>query len=430
MEEYINLFVDGQEAELDLKQELPLALVYSVETLEDLTKISGNYTSRSFTLPATKTNLRLSGRLPEISADNFTSTTRKPARIEVAGIPILSGNAQFTGSNSLSGGINRNPQDIQLDLFGNNADWFSSIRNRPISDFLTTSAELFTEENIENGTNANPLSDLHCYTLIKWKNWINSSYVTWREHTPGLFIYQYLRQLFGILGYNLQSYFFQTEFFNRLILPIPLRDYSQSWKDENVSCIALKTTVQGPIGTYQKLTFDSELLDNAGNYDLPNSRYIAPYFGKYTIVATLEARIAGSSGSFTSFGAIYKNGVLVSPSINIAFVGLLEADDVIEVYYQTELGFTPSDVVSCRFEVRFEVDYTGEAPIQLKWLVPDSWKAASLLTDLTKIFGLVWNTDADSGIVNVEPRDPYRITGMGGLPLIKMGFSLTNTRRI
>lgn len=94
-------------------------------------------------------------------------------------------------------------------------------------------------------------------------------------------------------------------------------------------------------GVWTKLTYDNEELDSGGDFDLANSKYIAPADGDYFCIA--KAWIEAMANAKDYYIALYLNGVIyaqthhstglvTSPIILVSDVIPLSAADEVEVY--------------------------------------------------------------------------------------------------
>ena len=92
---------------------------------------------------------------------------------------------------------------------------------------------------------------------------------------------------------------------------------------------AIKSTSQGGIApaTYTKVTFPVEEWDISGWYDSANSRFQPTEAGYYSITAQVQILSGLGAGAVTRL-ALYKNGALPSPVINVSDTYTISASDV------------------------------------------------------------------------------------------------------
>lgn len=92
---------------------------------------------------------------------------------------------------------------------------------------------------------------------------------------------------------------------------------------------AIKSTNQGGIApaTYTKVTFPVEEWDISGWYDSANSRFQPTEAGYYSITAQVQVLSGLGAGAATRL-ALYKNGALPSPVINISDAYTISSSDV------------------------------------------------------------------------------------------------------
>lgn len=443
MAKYVTIRIDGIEADVGDPQGLPLSFVYSVADAEELGKLEGATTSRTIKLPPTQVNNAIYQRFVQLSRINTDAAKRLPCVIEVNGLPVFSGRAQLKTATGRGGKYLRSPSGYEVQLFGNNADWFDQIRAAKIKDYDYGTYTL-SKANIETwGDNSYGAGDDICMTLIKWRAWEGGTFIKHKEHTFGLFIKSILDKAFNGIGYTIESDFMDTDFFERLIMPIPYRPYSQDYLYENTNA-RVATSVQqtyshtsaGPIihNVNHLKESPAPYYDNGGNYGV--NTYTAPETGLYTARATItssaipgplnaiEGRIYHGSSAAASV-AIPADGVY-----QVSFVDKqLTAGDTLIVKVKTDGSPSYTIGIDSIFEVEFYKDPTswdiGDS-IELRHMIPGEWLVKDVLLDLQHIFNLRFETDPDAQTVRIEPADRYVISWrqnpVAGTRQTKVGF--------
>lgn len=407
---YGKIFIDGQQVDIDLSGGFPFSLVLSIETAEDITKISGTHSKRTVKMPGTSRNAEVFSRFHDPAEDNPEVAVSLPARIEAEGLPVFSGSSRLKNADLGGSAYGLVAKGYNVAFFGNNAEWFPRLQNKSFREFPLPSHQ-YNEPNIIAGTNADPDSLGYCYTLIKWKSWENIGEVTWQEHTPALFIRDIINAVFLEIGYRVESDFMNGEFFKRLIMPVPLRAYEEDWRLANTDIRVERTDRQGPIGAEVKVDFQIEQ-DGGDNFDLVTDEYVVPYTGVYDVfgyVITAYRTDPGDPGT-EFFGGyefirVHINGVYTASTLDLQ----LNAGDVITFHTQTFNAFYVQYVDYASGSVRFKSSFQYGTPIDFQFLMPSDWLVQDMLKDLTLIFGLMWDTDTAERVVRFEPRDGYSL---------------------
>jgi hypothetical protein len=429
----IKLFINNQEVDLNQK-DVNVTIDYSIENIE-LGNISGAHSKRNVSLPATKTNMGIFENIEIPNANVNNAYKLLPARLEANGVPILTGKARLDSSDmdSVNAGFKAN--NYKVALIGNNADWFADVGNILVRSLGWQDITVSTES---VKTNYNPLTSEHCFILMKWKAFENETFIVDNELTPAVFVWQVLEKAFANKGYQLNS-IFKTDPFNRLIIPMGLNLGSEYLQDfvnliasvPNPSLID-NTTNPSPV----LITFTDETtspnFDTGGNYT--SGVYTVPITATYTLKA--ELNIANSI-----FVPTINDELLIGWEINNEFIegeDLSEEtsfDDSITIEFITDL--VEGDLV--RFVVKhsnvgFLMGINGTIHItasnaifepnksfDLQFVIPNNWYVRDIITDLTTIFNLAWETDVQSKQVTALPKDNatvrYRANASGAITL-------------
>src|SRR5690348_1873774 len=126
------IIIDGQEVDLGLIEDLPLAISYSLEDRENFQQKTPNK-ALNVKIPATVNNDRLSNTFHNPSVDDLTDgqlfKATRPAVIEANGYEILNGKAFLTGATHTD-----KPQHYDYNFFGGNGDWIIELKEKTLYD--------------------------------------------------------------------------------------------------------------------------------------------------------------------------------------------------------------------------------------------------------------------------------------------------------
>ena len=417
----IKLFIGGQEVDLN-QEEVNVTIDYSIENIE-LGNISGAHSKRNVTLPATKTNVNIFQNITDPGAIITNAYKLLSARLEVDGVPILTGKARLEGADLQAINSGFIASNFKVSLIGNNADWFADVGNTLVRSLGWDDIEV-SETTVK--TNYNPTTAEHCFILMKWKAWENEDYITNNEMTPAIFIWQILEKAFRTKGYELNS-IFKTDPFNRLIIPMGLNLGADYLKD----FVNLKASIPSP-SLIDNITNPSPVLitftdettspnfDTGGNYS--SGIYTVPITATYTLKA--ELNIGNSiiipdplaellvgweiNGTFAE-GEDLSQETNFNDSVSIEFLtDLVEGDTVKFVVKHSNVGFLMG--------LNGSIEITGSKAIfesgrtfDLQYVIPITWYVRDIISDLTTIFNLAWETDVLNKKVYAYPKDDYTI---------------------
>ena len=417
----IKLYIGGQEVDLN-QEDVNVTIDYSIENIE-LGNISGAHSKRNVTLPATKTNVNIFQNITDPGAIITNAYKLLSARLEADGVPILTGKARLEGADLQAINSGFLASNFKVSLIGNNADWFADVGNTLVRSLGWNDIEV-SETTVK--TNYNPTTAEHCFILMKWKAWENEDYIIYNELTPAIFIWQILEKAFRTKGYTLNS-IFKTDPFNRLIIPMGLNLGADYLKD----FVNLKASIPSP-SLIDNITNPSPVLitftdeTTSPNFDTGNNYssgiYTVPITATYTLKA--ELNIGNSiiipdplaellvgweiNGTFAE-GEDLSQETNFNDSVSIEFLtDLVEGDTVKFVVKHSNVGFLMG--------LNGSIEITGSKAIfesgrtfDLQYVIPISWYVRDIISDLTTIFNLAWETDVLNKKVYAYPKDDYTI---------------------
>lgn len=425
MNQYTKLIIDDVEMDLYSVESLPLSITKRVNNLEG--DVQGDFSRVSIKIPATKRNINTLGR----------SRSLKPFRIEVDGSPNFSGLAQIRKGKTQSQGYAAIEENYELNLISNNASWFTLLGDVLLKD-CTDLVITWNDFNVNLGFTAPNPSPLPawCFMLIKWKEWetwLGTHYqIKYEEATPGLFIYGLLTKAFNDIGYTIESDFFDTDFFGKLVIPTPIpkklpTEFNDEYLNTQVSFnVPIVLPALMPFAYIPFTTIDVAAPQNPTAYDnAVNFYYTAPLSGYYEVEVLLQFAVVAPP-TYIFLNILQVNGVNVSPPIGWALYSTggyqqypangipLTATTVVYLNAGDYIGFVWQNLDPVN---TITVDYgyfkiTGEAvreygmPIDFKYLLKD-WKVLDMIRGLKALFNLAFETDENRKVIKIEPKDRY-----------------------
>lgn len=425
MTDYIKIDIDGSLVDLP-KEFTSLRLTYALKDRRGLATNTGSRSEYSFEFPATKQNDSIFNGFWDVGRQNADRQVFRPASIEVDGMPYFQGKAQLTSVTTQDNQYYWKGKRYKVAFYGNNADWVQDIREKKLYEY-TLATHTFDNPTILAAYNQDYPTFDWGYTLIKWKDWNFSDKVQYQESTPFVYVRALMREIFDDIGYTINSNFLDTDFFERLILPIPLPDkFDGGFSDDYLTIQADRPTFL--LSTYSAAT--PSILTNqtvspaigANPYNTGTGVYTAPYDGFYLFEYTAEI----TSVTGTGVGLVMVLGDLTAATlINASRVGdvsgavytsdtVLRGEYVVQMTAGQQVGLTHNSNISLGdANVKLEMRVTGELPVKdgvlidFQYLIPKSWDSLGFIKGLAHAFNLVFQTNPLTREVTIEPADNY-----------------------
>lgn len=223
---YITIRLGGESMDLPQASDLPIAINYEIEDEDDFRqKKSGS--SLNITVPATTSNSKILNTIYNIGAEDLLPNEGfdKPQDVVIIG----AGNELMKGKAFVLAGRNQygKPKEFDINCFGDNADWVIPNKELTLHDILNTNTHTFNKANIESswlhdGTNENedyvyaPARNREAFGI---DGDIPDEVFRIINARPSLFLYWLLYRGFKAAGYKIESLFFDTNYFRRMVLP-------------------------------------------------------------------------------------------------------------------------------------------------------------------------------------------------------------------
>jgi len=420
MKRYVRININGTEADIDAAT-LRLALDIAVET-DEPGQVRGSYSKRAISLPGTSTNRDILEDIQHGTTVLTSSNQLLPVTVEADGIPILKGRVQL--SQVIHRGQAKRVAEYKAAIYGNNADWFTQIKNKRIRD-LGWSELTLDFATIEDAAKNNTWEDETTFGLVKWKDWDQGDAVTHLEHSVCLFIRWILYKAFRDLGYQLSGDFLDTDLFKRLVIPIPIRPYEEEYAEDVVNVRASESATQtfNDFDTEFVISFNDDStfpnFDAGNNWDTSTDTYTAPADGYYKFTVSFSFDSWSSlSPPQTNYPLLLlkKNGTEIDRVQPFGNAYEYESDwtelsdgDTIQIIMLTGDSY-PIEISETVLNVEYEGrDIAEGQTLDMQYQIPPQWTVKDVLLDLQRMFGLVIDTDPAAGVVTIEPRDKYTL---------------------
>jgi len=230
---------------LDVEEvtDFPLALTYSIKDVQDPSSSKGSF-SKTFSIPATKNNNTiLSDLFSDSLYDSFQYIEDWDAQIFIDGLLILQGKFQIKGSTYE--GI---PQSYDCNVYGENFKWVNALSELNLCDIDFSAGNFFPDAPINATIGKTAIEDTWqfglagetiggaqthiVYPLVNTGKWNytddGNAFVSPSDMSPAFYFYNMLKVIFAKQGYTIESTFFETDWFKRLVSYMPKIDFVNS----------------------------------------------------------------------------------------------------------------------------------------------------------------------------------------------------------
>lgn len=415
----IKVLIDNKQVDLPTDSFI-LNMTYSLKDKNGIAINTGSRSEYSFEFPATNNNNLIFSRFWDIAENTANKQIFLDAYIEVNGMAFFQGKCQLTGVDIRPDLYYWQGKTYKVAFYGNNVDWTVQVGNKFLYQY-DYGTHIYDDSRIIFGlSNIYPLRT-YKYILIKWKDWAVAGQVDIFEFTPALFIRTIVDKIFADINYTVQSNFFNTDFFKRLVLPVPLTDkiydpqYGLDYLNIDVSDVVLNTTT-AVVGIYIFPTQNyTPPLAIPNPYNNINGIYTVPVTGYYLLSGigtisniTITGQLQfGFSINGNPVGTLYGTGGLTADTtITGEEVQYLAAGDTVEMAVAILMGAGFID-----YEIRMNI--TGEAIVQsgltvdFRYFINKTWNSLDFIKGLAHAFNLTFQTDVNNQIVTIEPADTY-----------------------
>ena len=219
---YITIRLGAESLDLPQTADLPIALTYEIEDEDDFRQKKAG-TALNITVPATTKNSEKLNTLFNPGAEDLLPNEGfdKPQDVVIigAGNELMKGKAfVLTGRKQFG-----QPLNFDIDIFGDNADWVIPNKELTLHDVVSSVTHNFDKSTIEaswlhDGTVE---SEDYVYAPFRGRRAFasNDSNFLPTSARPSLFLYWLLYRGFKKAGYKIDSAFFDSDYFRRMVLP-------------------------------------------------------------------------------------------------------------------------------------------------------------------------------------------------------------------
>jgi hypothetical protein len=225
MNKYVKIKLDNQDLDFDGKAGFPIVIDYQLEDTQDFQKKKSSEII-GLKIPATLNNQKVLNTFHNTSVEDNTPNQSyrniKNIVAEANGAEIFIGKA-IPKKATKRGKI---PISYELNCFGNNGDWIIDLKDLTLFELMKHISFTYDKTTIENSWNFDGTDENLPYVFapVKYGDWLDPVNSNNRNYSidnmkPSLSVYWLLYWGFQTAGYKIQSNFFNTNYFRRLVTP-------------------------------------------------------------------------------------------------------------------------------------------------------------------------------------------------------------------
>jgi hypothetical protein len=417
---------------LDTMGEIDIALTFSVDDINDITKRRGAF-SKTIELPNTTTNASLFKFAYNVQS--FVGGFEPNKKIRVAlwedGIQVFSGAMQLLSMSKTKGEVT-----YEVGLFGEDVSLFQTIQNNLLVNTagVTGMNHTVTSAHVSATWTASGASgyvyglvDAYGATDVITQGWFAVPY--WKMG-PSIYVKKMVDLIFAQAGYRYSSTFFNSTLFKKLVLP-----YSAGTIPVNLSgsnAFAQTTGNINAFGTsFTKAFFQNDSVapyyDRGGYWVASSSTFVAPVLPtRWNVIFDFKPATAtpinrDSQGvlrllDIDTSGTIASQTVILSVTSNSSAVfqnvQLNENQRVIVEYREDRNALTTLPSGSTILWECIE-NPASLGVVDMRTALPADVKQSDLLVDLQKMFNLYFMPDAqDPKLLYIEPFKDFYTSGV------------------
>lgn len=421
----IKVFINNQQVDLP-STDFILNMTYSLKDKNGIAINTGSRSEYSFEFPATNNNNQIFSRFWDIAEATASKQIFLDAYIEVNGMAFFQGKCQLTGVDIRPDLYYWQGKTYKVAFYGNNVDWTVQVGNKFLYEY-DFGTHVYDSSTILTAIGANNyLLNTYKYILIKWKDWAVPGEVDIFEFTPAIFVKTIIDKIFADINYTVSSNFFNTNWFYKLVMPIPLQDkiYDLQYGIDYLNIEANDSQINytsAPIYILPNQTTSPLIGPNP--YNNLTGDYTVPVTGFYLFQYSASITNINIGYGMTLLIAI--NGVtqpLVIGQFNLVGPQPYTTDTLLQG--EQIFSLTAGDIVnlggvagggggggtadvSINFIVTGEAQITSGLTIDFRYFINKTWNSLDFIRGLAHAFNLTFQTDVNNRIVYIEPADTY-----------------------
>jgi hypothetical protein len=425
---------------LDTMGGTDIAVTYSIGDIEDVTKQRGSF-SKTITLPNTPTNRACFAYAYNIQSfvGGFQPNKRIRAAMWEDGVQVFSGVLQLLSMSKTKGTVT-----YEVGLFTDNVSLFKAIEgNMLVNTAGVTGMNHTPTSGHVSGTwtASGALSSGYVYGVVDAAGFSDvqqggSFTVPWWRLGPSIYVKKMVDLIFTEAGFRYSSTFFNSAFFNKLVMPYAAGTPTTNLSGSNLFAQATGSVSASLAGAAVNLEFSRDnvapYFDNGGYWVASSSTFVAPAvptrwnvslnyivsgvtfgvdgvaggdFDLYNTATSSPIALVGTvdltSASYPLSGSVFFNNVTIPANAVVKFR-----------YKETEGATSITFRSGATLQMTCLENPQSIGIIDMRTALPADVKQSDLLQDLQKMFNLQFMPDPqDPKLLYIEPWKDFYSSG-------------------
>lgn len=225
---FLSLLIDGAQLDLGALKDVGIKVNYVLEEPENFERKQSS-SSFGITVPATPANDKIFNTFHNPAVEDLTPgqvyRNNRAAHAYVNGTnAVIIGKALLEES-----GHTDKPEYYKFNIWGGNGDWALDMQNMTLWDCLGNNTHTFDVPTVEASWAFDGTDEVldYVYAPVRYRQPFgdHDDTVTIYHLRPSLSIYWMLYRAFKAVGYSIESSFFDTDYFRRLVMPWTWGDF-------------------------------------------------------------------------------------------------------------------------------------------------------------------------------------------------------------
>ena len=307
----IKIRYNGKWVDLDLFENESVLVSKSVVEVQDFTKRTSEYT-KLFRIPGTPTNAGLLGNIFKINLtdSSFNPKLKTSAAITINGNVVIRGNIRLESIY-----LSDKRHEYEIVLYAQLGDLASNIKDKNMCD-LDLSAWNHTNTYdtilsswvgliyggdilypfIHQGYDTDNVSDLPDIEFGTGSGYFNDSGSPLPSYyfKPAMRVNRLVEEIVKQAGYKVKSDFMDTDYFNKLYMPMTFNDVNGPSSETDLYTNAETSTDNNYApASDNRIIFDTEIEDNGADYDPTTGLFTLTQPGVHTFVVRYKLNTTG-----------------------------------------------------------------------------------------------------------------------------------------
>ncbi|CAB5218306.1 hypothetical protein UFOVP212_12 [uncultured Caudovirales phage] len=404
---------------LPLTSDISYSLNFLIADIREPDKRSGNF-SKTIEVPSSKiadTFFRFAFNID--AEDGYNPNLKVAASIYIDDIEQINGFIQLMSITNKDSYITYNVQ-----IKGNVTNIFQEWADTLLENLDLSAYDHTYDKATQIASWTAPVGQGYVYPMIDYGVTNGLTYDV-NNFMPAIYVKQYIDSAFALAGYTYQSNFFDTDFFQRLIIPYNSNSFRLTQADVDLRIFEgtrdINITLADVIGGYtETIPYNAEVTDVSNQFDVTTYKATILESGTYRFASVNNFRVDAITGSFNGSAEqiqIYikrnRGGVITTLAADGKYLTpFLTTEDFTSSLYTPNISCLAGDIIYC--EIRrsdyLTLDSYGNPIESWGWDASyDNYYQLTILTDSIFYDSVINASIIDGNSVNMSSGIPSNI---------------------